>query len=73
MILHISAMRKKISVPNLSLVFSGSILSTENIFSRELRLRIKTLFPDIIIREPKNSAAYGAMMLGYTKSSITNE
>lgn len=61
---HVSAMLGKLSRP-LPLVLIGSLLSTDNFFSRSFRRKMEEKFPQIEIREPLFSPAMGAALLAF--------
>jgi len=64
LIQHVSAMLKKLTMP-LPLAIVGSVISSDNIFSRGFRKRMRDEFPQIEIREPEFSPAMGAARLAY--------
>ena len=63
----VRTVRNKITPEKMSLVLTGSLISSDNILSHKLHGKIREIFPDIFINTAKNSPAYGAMMLGYNK------
>ncbi|MFZ1080766.1 MAG: BadF/BadG/BcrA/BcrD ATPase family protein, partial [Candidatus Kryptoniota bacterium] len=64
LMLHISAMLKKLKKP-LPLVLVGSILSSDNIFSRVFRKKIENSFPELKIQDPEFPPAVGAALLAF--------
>lgn len=61
---HIPAMLTKLT-RQLPLVLTGSVITSDNVFSRTFRKRMKEDFPQIEIREPEFSPAMGAALLAY--------
>ncbi len=60
---HIRTMEKKIGVQNLEVSLIGSMIAKDNVFSRMLREKIKTVFPNVRLKEAKCSPAFGAVLL----------
>jgi N-acetylglucosamine kinase-like BadF-type ATPase len=63
LILHIQTMTKKLEQNTLNLCFGGSIVSTDNFFSRTLRMKIRNKFEDIKITWPEQSPLMGAILI----------
>lgn len=63
LLLHISAMKKKLKVEIIEVSFTGSIITTDNYFSHLLHKKIKEKFNDVKIIEPEQPAAMGAVLL----------
>lgn len=63
LILHIKAMKQKINQRILDLSFTGSIITTDNYLSRELKLKLKEMLPDVNVKEPDHSPAMGAVFM----------
>lgn len=63
LISHIQTMKKKLKQDTLNLCFAGSIISTDNFFSRTLRKKIVDRFTDVKITEPEQSPLIGAILI----------
>ncbi|HED36902.1 MAG TPA: hypothetical protein ENI76_01445, partial [Ignavibacteria bacterium] len=63
LLLHITAMVKKIRQPILDLVLIGGIITTDNIFLHTLLKKIQDRLPHVKIREAEKSPAEGAVLL----------
>jgi N-acetylglucosamine kinase-like BadF-type ATPase len=63
LILHIKIMKDKLNETPLNVCFSGSIIATDNFFSRTLLKKIKDKLPDVNIKEPELQPVLGAIML----------
>ncbi|MHB1687197.1 MAG: N-acetylglucosamine kinase, partial [Ignavibacteriaceae bacterium] len=63
LILHISAMIKKIGQTFLNLSFIGGTISSDNIFSKMLKEKIKTKLPQVNVISPEYSPAVGAVLM----------
>lgn len=64
LILHISAMKKKLRLPVFHIVFIGGIITHDNILSRTLKKKIILRMPDVKVKEPDYSPAMGAVLIG---------
>jgi N-acetylglucosamine kinase-like BadF-type ATPase len=63
LILHISAMKKKLSVQELNLSLIGGLIDKDNIYSKKLKKKIALSFQKIKITKPENSPAVGAVLM----------
>ncbi len=63
LLMHITAMAKKINQPVLDLVLLGGIISSDNIFSRTLLKKIQEKLLHINVRNPEKSPAEGAVLM----------
>jgi N-acetylglucosamine kinase-like BadF-type ATPase len=63
LILHIQTMKKNLKEDTFNLSFAGSIISTDNFFSRTLRKKIVDRFTDVKITEPEQSPLIGAILI----------
>lgn len=63
LLLHISAMIKKIDKPDLEISLMGGLLKEKNFFSKKLIEKIIENFPELKIKEPEMSPAMGAIIL----------
>jgi len=63
LVLHISAMAKKLRQHIFEVSFIGGIICNENIFSEKLREKIKNQLPNVVIKPAENPPAYGAVLM----------
>ncbi len=63
LISHISAMKEKLKQEVMEVSFTGSIITTDNFFSRLLLKKIKKHFSDVRVIEAEHNAAQGAVIL----------
>ncbi len=63
LILHIKAMIKKIHQPVFNLSFIGGIISSENIYSKTLKLKIKEQLPGVNLKLPDFPPEMGAVLM----------
>jgi N-acetylglucosamine kinase-like BadF-type ATPase len=63
LILHIKTMKAKLKQTSLDVCFTGSIITTDNFFSRTLLKKIREQFPDVNIKEPDHPPAMGAIFM----------
>ncbi|NLT51172.1 MAG: hypothetical protein GXX85_09670 [Ignavibacteria bacterium] len=61
---HIRTVKSRIAAPSMKLCLSGSILNTNNYFSKIFRQKIKLLNPEIVIIEPAFPPEIGAIVYG---------
>ena len=66
LLLHISAMVKNFKTGEINIAFIGSLISTENIFSRTLKKKIIMRYPEVKVRKPEHPPAAGAIIIGKT-------
>jgi glucosamine kinase len=66
---HVSAMLNKLGYP-LPLVVEGSLLSTDNFYSRKFKDELKDKFPQIEIGNPEFPPAVGAALLAFKKAEM---
>ena len=64
LMLHISAIKKKMRLPEFQIVFTGSLIDNDNIYSRTLKKKIILRMPDIKVKKPEHSPAIGAVLIG---------
>jgi N-acetylglucosamine kinase-like BadF-type ATPase len=69
LMIHIAAILRKLNNP-LPLVLLGTLLSSENFFSRSVHKRISRQFPKIEIRKPEYSPAVGAALLALESGEV---
>jgi N-acetylglucosamine kinase-like BadF-type ATPase len=62
-ILHIKSALKKLSLKKIELVFAGSLIDNENVYSDLIRRKIKETFPDVEIVKPAKPPVAGAILL----------
>lgn len=67
---HIRTVKSRIAAPLMKLCLLGSILNTNNHFSKIFRQKIKILHPDIIITEPAYPPELGAVIHGLKQKPI---
>jgi N-acetylglucosamine kinase-like BadF-type ATPase len=63
LISHIIAMKEKLNQKVMEVSFTGSIITTDNFFSRLLHKKIEKQFDDVKIIEPEYNASMGAVLL----------
>lgn len=63
LLLHISAMQKKLNEKILAVSFIGGIITHENIYSNTLRKKIEEKLPNVIVKDAENSPAMGAVLM----------
>ena len=63
LVFHIFAMREKIKLKAMEVSFFGSIIANDNYFSRLLRKKIGEKFDDVVVKEPAQSPAIGAILI----------
>ena len=63
LILHLTAMIKKINQPILNVAFIGGIISNDNLFSKTLRKKISAIIPSVNIVEPEYPPEQGAIFM----------
>jgi N-acetylglucosamine kinase-like BadF-type ATPase len=63
LILHILAMVKKINLPEFKLALIGSLITTDNYYSRIFRKKIEILAVKVSIKIPELSPAMGAVLM----------
>lgn len=63
LLLHLSAMTKKLNQPIMNVSFIGGIITHDNIYSRTLRKKVTLRLPNVKIKEPENSPAFGAVLM----------
>jgi N-acetylglucosamine kinase-like BadF-type ATPase len=63
LLLHITAMSKKLNDENMKLAFIGGIISHENIFSVMLKDKLKFFLPKIKLQLPNNPPEIGAIIM----------
>ena len=63
LLLHISAMKQKLSLSRLNLTFIGGLINNDNFYSKKLKEKIKEKFPEIQIQPPENSPVAGAIIM----------
>jgi N-acetylglucosamine kinase-like BadF-type ATPase len=63
LILHIIAMKEKINQNIMDISFTGSLITTDNFFSRSLLKKIKKQLPQVNVKEPDHSPAMGAIFI----------
>ena len=56
-------MREKIKLKAMEVSFFGSIIANDNYFSRLLRKKIGEKFDDVVVKEPAQSPAIGAILI----------
>ncbi len=62
-LLHISAIKQKLSINELNLSLAGSLINNDNFYSKKLKEKIKKYFPEIKIQLPQNSPVMGAVLM----------
>lgn len=62
-ILHISAMKKKLNEEKLLLSFIGSLLTNDNFYSYIVKEKIIQKYDDVVIKESENSPEFGAVLM----------
>ncbi len=63
LISHIRAMKEKLNQNIMEVSFIGSVITNDNFFSQMLNKKIKEGFNDVIIKEPENQPAMGALFI----------
>lgn len=63
LILHIMAMDQKLNEENMKIVFIGGTITSENLYSKMLKKKIKLYFPKIIVQQPDYPPEIGAIIL----------
>jgi N-acetylglucosamine kinase-like BadF-type ATPase len=63
LLLHISAMQKKLNEKILSVSFIGGIITHKNIYSDTLRKKIEEKLHNVVVKDAENSPAMGAVLM----------
>ncbi len=63
LVLHISAMLKKLMQKDMDLAFIGGIITNENIYSKELKRKIMQRLTGVNVKQPDHSPAMGAVLM----------
>ncbi len=63
LISHISTMAKNINEPVLNTALIGGIISSENIYSKTLRKKVKEILPKVNLTLPENPPEVGAILM----------
>ncbi|MFC2083929.1 N-acetylglucosamine kinase [Bacteroidota bacterium] len=63
LILHLYSMQKKLNVGNLNVCLIGSIISTNNFFSKTLKDKVSSKLKNISVLEPELPPALGAALM----------
>ena len=63
LLLHVSAMQKKLKEKILLTAFIGGIISNKNIYSDTLLQKIQENLKDVIVKDAENSPAMGAVLM----------
>ncbi len=63
LLFHLSAMLKKLNQAEMNVAFIGGIITHDNIYSKTLRKKIALKLPNIKVKEPENSPAFGAVLM----------
>lgn len=66
LIIHIKAMKEKLNQEIMEISFTGSVITTDNFFSKLLIKKIKEQFSDVKVIEPEYLADMGAVLLAKT-------
>lgn len=73
LILHIRAMKKKISEKILYVSLIGGIISNKNIYSEMLKEKVAQNLKDVVIKMPDNSPAFGAILIASERAVNQNK
>ena len=63
LLLHISAMDKKLKEKNMKIVFIGGTITNKNLYSQMLKEKIKLYLPNIILQQADYPPEIGAVIL----------
>jgi N-acetylglucosamine kinase-like BadF-type ATPase len=73
LISHISAMKKKLKQKIMEVSFTGSIITTDNFFSRLLNKKVKERFSDVNVIKPEHDAVMGAVIMAKNFTIMDNQ
>ena len=63
LLLHVSAMQKKLNEKILAVSFIGGIITHKNIYSDTLRKKIEKKLTNVVVKDAENSPAMGAVLM----------
>jgi N-acetylglucosamine kinase-like BadF-type ATPase len=63
LLLLVSSMKNKLSLPRFNLSFIGSLIDNDNFYSKNLKGKIIKKFPEIEIQPPENPPVTGAILM----------
>lgn len=63
LLLHVSAMNKILNEPEMNLCFIGSLISSDNLYSKILKEKIREQLQKVKIIQPENPPAIGAILM----------
>ena len=63
LLLHISAMKQKLQLPELSIAFIGGLINNDNFYSRTLKEKITKNLKNVNIKSPENPPVIGAVLM----------
>lgn len=63
LILHITAMKNKLQLPQLKISLIGSLINTANYFSYLFNEKVVRNFNDVVIKEAENQPEFGAVLM----------
>ena len=63
LLLHISAMKQKLKLPELNIAFIGGLINNDNFYSRTLKEKITKILKDVNIKSPENPPVIGAVLM----------
>jgi N-acetylglucosamine kinase-like BadF-type ATPase len=69
LLLHIGAMYRRVGEEKLPVAFIGGILSNDTLLSRKLRELINEHQPDVTVKQPDHSPAYGAVLMAMSRTT----
>lgn len=73
LLLHISAMSKKMGDPSLKVSLIGGLVATDTYFAHLFKDELAKRFPAVIVKEPDFPPALGAIFIAKTKLAAANK